>query len=150
VGLVGSPPAAQRADYHSEGGEEALLAATDLIDLRGRTSLMQLAGACRHAAAVVSVDAGPMHIAAAVGTPTLAIVGNDAAGVGASPIRLWLPRVAVLQRTISSASCSACAENRYLNDGCLVEGHPCMAGVEASQVMDWLAEVPALRDRWRR
>ncbi len=150
VGLVGSPPAAQQADYHSEGGEEALLIATELIDLRGRTSLIQLAGTCRQAAAVVSVDAGPMHIAAAVGTPTLAIVGNDAAGVGASPIRLWLPRVAVLQRTISSASCSACAENRYRNDGCLVEGHPCMAGVEASQVMDWLAEVPALRDRWRR
>ncbi len=150
VGLVGSPPAAQRADYHSEGGEEALLAATALIDLRGRTSLMQLAGACRQAAAVVSVDAGPMHIAAAVGTPTLAIVGNDAAGVGASPIRLWLPRVAVLQRTISNASCSACAENRYRNDACLVEGHPCMAGVVPEQVMRWLAEVPALKERWRR
>ena len=150
VGLVGSPPAAQQAEYHSEGGEEALLAATELIDLRGRTSLMQLAGACRQAAAVVSVDAGPMHIAAAVGTPTLAIVGNDAAGVGASPIRLWLPRVAVLQRTISSASCSACVENRYRNDGCLVEGHPCMAGVEPEQVIDWLADVPALKERWRR
>jgi ADP-heptose:LPS heptosyltransferase len=148
VGLVGSPPAAQRAEYHADEGEDALLAATELIDLRGRTSLMQLAGACRQAAAVVSVDAGPMHIAAAVGTPTLAVVGNDAAGVGASPIRLWLPRVAVLQRTESSASCSACADNRYRNDGCLVEGHPCMAGVGPEQVIDWLARVPALRDRW--
>jgi len=50
VGLVGSPPAAQRAEYHADDGEEALLAATELIDLRGRTSLMQLAGACRQAA----------------------------------------------------------------------------------------------------
>ena len=148
VGLVGSPPAAQRSEYHSDGGEEALLASTALIDLRGRTSLMQLAGACRQAAAVVSVDAGPMHIAAAVGTPTLAVVGNDAAGVGASPIRLWLPRVAVLQRTVSSSSCSACADNRYRNDACLVEGHLCMAGVEPEQVLSWLAQVPALRHRW--
>jgi len=148
VGLVGSAPAAQRSEYHSEGGEEALLAATALIDLRGRTTLLQLAGACRQAAAVVSVDAGPMHIAAAVGTPTLAIVGNDAAGLGASPIRLWLPRVEVLQRTHSSASCGACANNRYRNDGCLVEGHPCMAGVDPRQVLDWLAAVPALRQRW--
>jgi ADP-heptose:LPS heptosyltransferase len=148
VGLVGSPPAAQRSEYHSDGGEEALLASTALIDLRGRTSLMQLAGACRQAAAVVSVDAGPMHIAAAVGTPTLAVVGNDAAGVGASPIRLWLPRVAVLQRTVSSSTCSACADNRYRNDACLVEGHPCMAGVEPEQVLSWLAQVPALRERW--
>ena len=148
VGLVGSPPAAQRADYHSEGGEESLLANTALIDLRGRTSLIQLAGACRQAAAVVSVDAGPMHIAAAVGTPTLAIVGNDAAGVGASPIRLWLPRLSVLQRTESAFSCSACADNRYRNDACLIEGHPCMAGVEPEQVMRWLGAVPGLRERW--
>jgi heptosyltransferase-3 len=148
VGLVGSPPAAQRAEYHADDGEEALLAATELIDLRGRTSLMQLAGACRQAAAVVSVDAGPMHIAAAVGTPTLAVVGNDAVGMGASPIRLWLPRVAVLERTVSHASCSACADNRYRNDGCLVEGHPCMAGVDPEQVVAWLARIPALRERW--
>ena len=149
VGLVGSPPAAQRSEYHSEGGEEALLASTELIDLRGRTSLIQLAGACRQAAAVVSVDAGPLHIAAAVGTPTLAIVGNDAAGVGASPIRLWLPRVPALQRTVSSASCSACADNRYRNDACLVDGHPCMAEVDPDQVLAWLAAVPGLRERWR-
>ena len=148
VGLVGSPPAAQRSEYHSDGGEEALLEETPLIDLRGRTSLMQLAGACRQAAAVVSVDAGPMHIAAAVGTPTLAVVGNDSAGVGASPIRLWLPRVAVLQRTVSSTTCSACADNRYRNDACLVEGHPCMSGVKPGQVLNWLAHVPLLRQRW--
>ena len=148
VGLVGSAPAAQRSDYHSDGGEEALLAATELVDLRGRTTLLQLAGACRQAAAVVSVDAGPMHIAAAVGAPTLAIVGNDASGLGASPIRLWLPRLAVLQRTVSSASCSACAENRYRNDGCLLDGHPCMAAVEPDQVLTWLAAVPQLSQRW--
>ena len=91
-----------------------------------------------------------MHIAAAVGTPTLAVVGNDAAGVGASPIRLWLPRLSVVQRTESTASCSACADNRYRNDGCLVAGHPCMAGVDPEQVVAWLAQVPALRERWAR
>ena len=94
VGLVGAPPDRQRLDYHAGDGEEQLL--TDypetLIDLRGRTNLIQLAGACRKARAVVSVDAGPMHVAAGVGTPTLAVVGNDAEAVGASPIRLWLPR----------------------------------------------------------
>ena len=148
IGLVGSPPAAQQADYHSQGGEEALLAETALIDLRGKTSLIQLAGACRQAAAVISVDAGPMHIAAAVGTPTLAVVGNDAQGVGASPIRLWLPRCSNLQRTASSFSCSACAENRFRNDACLVEGHPCMQQVAVQQVLDWLGNVPALAARW--
>ena len=138
VGLVGSPPAAQKEAYNAGDGEEQLLASTALIDLRGRTSLIQLAGACAKAKAVISVDAGPLHIAAAVGTPTLAIVGNDQEAVGASPLRLWLPRCTNVSRTISTVSCSACADNRFRNDDCLVEGHPCMVGVEPEQVIDWL------------
>ena len=140
VGLVGAPPARQRLDYHAGDGEEQLLAdhPGTLIDLRGRTNLIQLAGACRKARAVVSVDAGPMHVAAGVGTPTLAIVGNDAEAVGASPIRLWLPRSSSLTRTVSSSSCSLCSENRFRNDGCLAETHHCMEGVDAQQVIQWL------------
>ena len=141
VGLVGSPPAAQKEAYNAGDSEEYLLAKTELIDLRGRTSLIQLAGACAKAKAVISVDAGPLHIAAAVGTPTLAIVGNDQNSVGASPLRLWLPRCANVSRTVSEASCSACADNRFRNDECLVEGHPCMAGVAPEQVIDWLGLV---------
>jgi hypothetical protein len=143
VGLVGSPPAAQKEAYNAGDGEEQLLASTALIDLRGRTSLIQLAGACAKAKAVISVDAGPLHIAAAVGTPTLAIVGNDQEAVGASPLRLWLPRCPNVSRTISTVSCNACADNRFRNDNCLVEGHPCMAGVEPEQVIDWLEKLLA-------
>jgi ADP-heptose:LPS heptosyltransferase len=138
VGLVGSPPAAQREAYNAGDDEAWLLATTDLIDLRGRTSLIELAGACARARAVISVDAGPLHIAAAVGTPTLAVVGNDADGTGASPIRLWLPRAQGCSRTVATASCGVCAEQRYRNDQCLVEGHPCMASVEVVQVTRWL------------
>lgn len=140
VGLVGSPPALQQQAYNAGDLEELLLSQTSLIDLRGQTTLIQLAGACAQARAVISVDAGPLHIAAAVGTPTLAVVGNDALGTGASPIRLWLPRCASVSRTISSQSCSVCAENRFRNDDCLVEGHPCMAGVTPESVIDWLQQ----------
>ena len=140
VGLVGSPPVLQQQVYNAGDLEEQLLTQTNLIDLRGQTSLIQLAGACAQAKAVISVDAGPLHIAAAVGTTTLAIVGNDAAGTGASPIRLWLPRCASVSRTISDHSCSTCAENRFRNDDCLVEGHPCMAGVTPESVIAWLLQ----------
>jgi len=140
VGLVGSPAAAQKEAYNSGDGEDQLLEQTDLIDLRGRTSLIQLAGACAQARAVISVDAGPLHIAAAVGTPTLAVVGNDADGVGASPLRLWLPRGPNVDRTVARESCKACADNRFRNDDCLVEGHPCMASISANQVIRWLSQ----------
>ena len=148
VGLVGSPSKTQREAYNSGDGEEWLLQNTELIDLRGRTSLIELAGACEQAKAVISVDAGPMHIAAAVGTPTLALVGNDANGTGASPIRLWLPRTSNLARTISTHSCDKCANNRFRNNDCLVDDHPCMREVEPKQITDWLSTVPSLKDQW--
>ena len=108
---------------------------------------MELAGACRQAAAVVSVDAGPMHIAAAVGTPTLALVGNDAtAQVRARSACGCHARN--LSRTVSPHSCDQCASNRFRNDGCLVEGHPCMRDVLPEQVIDWLSGVPGLQERW--
>ena len=139
VGLVGSPPRRQQEEYHAGSLEEDLLAQTQLIDLRGRTSLIELAGACRKARAVVSVDAGPMHIAAAVGTPTLAVVGNDSQGVGASPIRLWMPRSTNCERTTASVTCDGCDALRFRNDGCVKDQHLCMESVDAQQVIDWLA-----------
>ena len=138
VGLVGSPPVIQKEAYNAGDGEDSLLKRTGLIDLRGQTSLMQLAGACRQAKAVISVDAGPLHISAAVGTPTYAIVGNDGDGVGASPVRLWMPRCSNVTRSISPTSCAACADNRFRNDDCLINGHPCMAAIKPSVVIDWL------------
>ena len=138
VGLVGSPPAAQKEVYNAGDGEDYLLQSTGLIDLRGQTNLIQLAGACRQARAVISVDAGPLHIAAAVGTPTYAVVGNDRDGMGASPVRLWMPRCDNVTRSFSPASCSACSDNRFRNDSCLVDGHPCMTAIQPSEVIDWL------------
>ena len=140
VGLVGSPPAAQRESYNAGEDEETLISSTHLIDLRGKTSLIQLAGACKEARAVVSVDAGPLHIAAAVGTPTLGIVGNDREGVGASPARLWMPRCENFHRTTSPVTCSKCAENRFRNDHCLIDDHLCMNAVEPSEVVRWLVD----------
>lgn len=138
VGLVGSPPSVQRQSYNAGDIEDVLLSSGSLIDLRGRTSLIELAGACSRAKAVLSVDAGPMHIAAGVGTPTLAIVGNDVDGVGASPIRLWMPRTQNCTRTFSTNTCGECSAARFKNDACLLENHTCMEGVSPSQVTSWL------------
>ena len=141
VGLIGSPPRLQAETYNSGGAEEALLQNTELIDLRGKTSLIKLAGACKLAKAVISVDAGPLHIASASHTPTLAIVGNDSDGVGASPVRLWLPRSQNVSRTVSKSTCDKCSVNRFKNDDCLVDNHPCMYSVYPDQVINWLHTV---------
>lgn len=141
VGLIGSSPKQQRALYNSGNNEEWLLSSSDLIDLRGATTLLQLAGACRQAKAVITVDAGPLHIAAAVGTPTLAVVGNDPDSVGASPIRLWMPRSPNVTRTVSNHSCDQCALNAYKNNSCFFDDHPCMNHVLPNQVIDWIISI---------
>jgi lipopolysaccharide heptosyltransferase I len=46
-----------------------------VIDLAGRTTLPQLAALLRRAARLVTNDSGPMHLAAAVGTPVVAFFG---------------------------------------------------------------------------
>jgi heptosyltransferase III len=125
VGVIGGKPQVERERYHG-GWEEELLRATALIDLRGETALPQLAGAFKQARAAVVVDAGPMHIAAAVGCPTVCVFGNDDDGDGASPINLWAPRAANALVVRTPAKCTVCVDNRFKNEACLVAGHPCM------------------------
>ena len=111
-----------------------------MTDLRGRTSPIELAGALKAARACVTVDSGPLHVAAAVGCPTVAIFGNDQEGVGASPLWLWLPRVGNVRRTVSDRRCDRCLGNRFKNDGCLKPVHECMQGVPPERVIQMLEE----------
>jgi ADP-heptose:LPS heptosyltransferase len=47
------------------------------LDLTARTSLVELAAIARRAALCIGNDTGPTHLAAAIGTPTVAIFGPD-------------------------------------------------------------------------
>jgi ADP-heptose:LPS heptosyltransferase len=75
---------AGRADAH-------VIAAPNVTDLLNRTSLHELIWLIRHAAFVVSVDSGPMHIAAAV-TPRLVSIHtwSDPAKVGPYRPEAWI------------------------------------------------------------
>lgn len=68
------------------GGPEDRAALDDILkqmkypatNLAGRTSLLELAALYREMACVISTDTGPMHISAAVDTPTIALFGPTA------------------------------------------------------------------------
>jgi ADP-heptose:LPS heptosyltransferase len=51
--------------------------APHVTDLSGRTDLFQLAGLMRRAEVVIANDTGPMHIAAALGAPTLGLMSGQ-------------------------------------------------------------------------
>jgi ADP-heptose:LPS heptosyltransferase len=145
MGVLGGKPQIERERYHSGEWEERLIGEMALRDLRGETALTELAGTFRQARAAVVVDAGPMHIAAAVGCPTVCIFGNDTDGDGASPINLWAPRGPHAHVVRTPAKCRVCVENRFKNEGCLVAGHPCMRELRPERVIAALEQ--ALRER---
>ena len=57
------------------GDEVARLASSPIVNLAGRTSLTETLSVLRHAAVTVAVDSGPMHLAAAAGSPVVALFG---------------------------------------------------------------------------
>jgi ADP-heptose:LPS heptosyltransferase len=128
VGLLGAAPVQQERYYHSVGGEERLLATTPLVDLRGRFTLPQVAGALGAARACVTIDNGIMHLAAAVGTPTVAIFGG-------SPWRLWAPRSPRVEILLPAEPCLRCEENRFRNEACLLPEQVCMLSVRPNRVV---------------
>jgi heptosyltransferase-3 len=138
VGLLGSKPAEQARYYHSAPIEQALLAETRLLDLRGRYPLPAVAGALRRARACVTLDNGIMHLAAAVGTPTVAIFGG-------SPWRLWAPRSPCVQVLLPSEPCTRCEENRFRNADCLLPRQVCMLSVSPARVIAALERALAMR-----
>lgn len=134
VGLLGAAPKVQQTAYGSATADEYLLTRTPLLDLRGKFTLPKVAGALARARACVSIDNGIMHIASAVGTPTVAIFGG-------SPWDLWAPRADHLLLALPNEPCSLCRDNRFLNDHCLREKQICMESISADEVFGRLRRV---------
>lgn len=93
--LVGSQTEARYT--HAIAEAAGPLPAGFLVDLAGLLSIGQLAALLRGATSVVSNDSGPMHIAAALGTPTIGLFGPETplmyAPLGPRVRTLWDPPV---------------------------------------------------------
>jgi ADP-heptose:LPS heptosyltransferase len=92
------------------------------IDLVGRTSLPQLAVLLRRATVLVTNDSGPMHLAAAVGTPVVAIFGPT------DPRRIG-PYGAGHTVLSASVDCSPCSRQRC------VQGGACLNAISVDEVV---------------
>lgn len=94
----------------------------------GQTNLRDLAALFEVAKCVVSIDTGPMHLAAAVGTPVVALFGPTAPwrtgpfGKGHQVIR-------------ADVSCSPCFKKRC-------ESVVCMKDISVEQVFDSVIKIP--------
>lgn len=98
------------------------------VNLAGKTSLTQLAALLQRANLLITGDSGPMHIAAAVGTPLIAIHGpTDPAKSG--PVS---PHATVLR---SDIWCSPCYTAKGKPADCRFFTTQCMKDITVEQVL---------------
>ncbi len=102
-----------------------------VIDLRGRTSVVELVTVLACARAAAGPDTGPGHLAAAVGTPYVGVYGPT------DPRRVS-PWGADHLAVRSAVDCSGCPKRR-----CRRGADSCMAAVTAEQVWERLAPLLA-------
>lgn len=108
VGSSGDIPVADRIVAMSEG---------KAVSLAGRTSLPELVEVMRGAQVVISNDSGPMHIAAALNIPVVALFGPT------SPERTGpYGEGHVIVR--SAKECAPCFRKRCRDSGCMKEISP--------------------------
>lgn len=101
-----------------------------VIDLAGRTTLARLAGVLSACRAFVSNDSGAMHLAAALGTPLVALFGptNEKA---TGPVARPGSKAAVL---VGPAWCRPCGLRECPLD------HRCMRNIAADRVLQAVSE----------
>jgi 3-deoxy-D-manno-octulosonic-acid transferase/heptosyltransferase-1 len=120
------------------GGESAPLERicrkmrTKAVNLGGRTTLRELACIYREAALLVTTDSGPMHLAAAAGTPVVALFGpTDPARTGP-----YGPGHRIIRKGLS---CSPCFRKRC-------ETPRCMTDISVEEVFTAVKEMLAGRE----
>ena len=97
--------------------------AAPLHNAAGELTLRHLMAVLAQSKLLITNDSGPMHIAAAMGTPTVAIFGSTDP-VNTAP---WSDRAVVVQHRVP---CSPCHQRT-----CPID-HRCMTGVTAVMVME--------------
>ncbi len=119
IAVVGAKEATASAAFLCKACERAM-------DLTGKLSLKDLATFLERCEFLVSNDSGPVHIAAAVGTPVVAIFGRNQAGL--SPVR-WRPLGGPHQVLQHEVGCPACLAHECRMD------FKCLKAVTAEEVL---------------
>ncbi|HEY2025916.1 MAG TPA: lipopolysaccharide heptosyltransferase II [Gemmatimonadaceae bacterium] len=105
------------------------IAAPGAIDATGQLSLLASAELIRRCAVLVTNDSAPMHLASAMGTPTVAVFGPTVPEFGFGPLS---PRASVVGH--DTLPCRPC--DRHGPQRCPLGHHHCMRELEASLVAE--------------
>jgi len=101
------------------------LTRTKVANFVGKTSIMQLAVLIQRCQVYVTPDSAPLHLAAAVGTPLIALFGPTWARRHMPPNRANL----VIQKPLD---CAGCYNGRF----CRTLSHACMNEITVEEILD--------------
>lgn len=118
IAVIGGPQDRARAD------EVLASSPAGLLDVVGRLSLKETAGLIEASELFIGCDTGPLHIAVAVGTRTVALFG------AADPERTG-PYRSPDSVVFEPASCSPCRQRE-----CTAERHGCMLNIGVDRVLE--------------
>lgn len=96
-----------------------------VADWTGQLNLVELAAVVEQADLFVGSDSGPAHLAAAVGTPVVALFS------GTNEPHQWQPAGRHVQVVRQQVSCSPCHREQ-----CPLDGHPCMTALRPERVAE--------------
>jgi lipopolysaccharide heptosyltransferase II len=105
----------------------AALEGVSMVDVAGDLDLAALAALLERLDLLVTGDTGPMHLAAAVGTPVVAVFGPS------DPVR-YAPQEAPHQIVRIDLPCSPCNRIRLPPARCVGHTPDCLAGVDVERV----------------
>lgn len=128
VGGAGDAPLAQ--EIASAAGVERI------VDATGKLSLLESAELLRRCAALVTNDSAPLHLASAMGTPTVAIFGPTVPAFGFGPLA---PRRAIAE--VMTLNCRPCSSHGPQT--CPLGHFKCMKDLDAQQVLDQVLALTA-------
>ena len=112
------------------GNELNSLTKTNIIDLCGKLDLQQLVFAINKMDAVITNDSGPMHIAAALQKPQIAIFGSTHPKLGFAPMN---EKAIMLFADLPCQPCSLHGGKK-----CPIKHFNCMKSIAAEQILNSL------------
>ena len=115
--FTGGPSDIERVDKIKE------MMSTEAVNLAGETTVAELAALAEKSAVMISGDSGPVHVAAAVGTPTIALFGP-------SDEKKYRPYGAENQIITNQIDCRPCGEH-----DCPLEHHNCLEEITVTEVL---------------
>ncbi len=129
LALAGAPEESGASEFAADGWR-GVDGSGPVVNLCGRLSPRESAAALRRAKVFVGHDSGPMHLAASVGTPAVAIFAAR------NKPRVWFPYGAQHRVVYHRVDCWGCGL-----ETCIAQARKCLLSITVDEVVNAVREV---------